>query len=114
MLIIKCSISIFYCLNQRNEAHSFVHSPVSAAPSVTLWLVEHNMYTINGVGITQQYRCANQQQTHPKKVTAHLAVADAVDHLVVFIVEGVCQEAQALQQHRDVTDRLTAGSQVIV
>lgn len=44
-------------------------------------------------------------------VGAHLAVADAVDHLVVLTVEGVCQEAQALQQNRDVADQFTAGSQ---
>lgn len=55
--------------------------------------------------------CANQQQTHAYMATAHLAVADAVDHLVVFAVEGVCQEAQALQQNRDVTEWFTAGSQ---
>lgn len=30
---------------------------------------------------------------------SYLAVADAVDHLVVVTVEGVCQEAQALQHN---------------
>lgn len=41
---------------------------------------------------------------------AHLAVADAVDHLVEFTVEGVCQEAQALQHSTDVIDWFTAGN----
>lgn len=31
----------------------------------------------------------------------HLAVTDTVHHLVVFTVEGVCQEAQALQENSD-------------
>lgn len=46
-------------------------------------------------------------------VSAHLTVADAVDHLVVFTVEGVCQEAQALQQNTDATDQFAAGGPVI-
>lgn len=35
-------------------------------------------------------------QLHILRITFHLAVTDAVDHLVIFAVEGVCQEAQAL------------------
>lgn len=37
----------------------------------------------------------------------HLAVTDAVDHLVIFTVEGVCQEAQALKENTDETDLFT-------
>lgn len=36
----------------------------------------------------------------------HLAVTDTVDHLVIFTVEGVCQEAQALQGNKDESDLL--------
>lgn len=65
------------------------------------------------------YRCifnqdfgANQRRPDSyQMVTAHLTVADAVDHLVIFTVEGVCQEAQALQQNRDGTNQFTAGGQ---
>lgn len=35
---------------------------------------------------------------HLYVVSSHLAVADAVAELIVFAVEGVCQEAQALQE----------------
>lgn len=41
-------------------------------------------------------------------VISHLAVTDAVDHLVIFTVEGVCQEAQALQENKDVIGPSTA------
>lgn len=38
----------------------------------------------------------------------HLAVTDTVDHLVIFTVESVCQEAQALQHNKDETDQSRA------
>lgn len=31
----------------------------------------------------------------------YLAVTDAIDHLVIFTVEGVCHEAEALKESTD-------------
>lgn len=47
-------------------------------------------------------------RNHISIVITHLAVTDAVDHLVIFTVESVCQEAQALQENKDVIGPFTA------
>lgn len=39
----------------------------------------------------------------------HLAVTDTVDHLVIFTVEGVCEEAQALQENKYETAQSRRG-----
>lgn len=48
--------------------------------------------------------------TTESNVTAHfyLAVTDTVDHLVVFTVESMRQEAQALQHNKDGSDQSPA------
>lgn len=38
-------------------------------------------------------------------IICYLAVTDTVDHLVIFTVESVCQEAQALQHNKDENDQ---------